>query len=56
MNEFALLPDVRDLPEFLSAAEFRQRYGEIGSPAYQAMQQSIESRLDATPLLSPLLP
>lgn len=56
VNEFALLPDVRDLPEFLSAAEFRQRYGEIGSPAYQAMQQSIESRLDATPLLSPLLP
>lgn len=54
--ESALLPDVSDLPEYLSAAEFRQRYGEIGSPAYQAMQQSIETRLDASPLLAPLLP
>ncbi|QPF76298.1 hypothetical protein G8A07_27445 [Roseateles sp. DAIF2] len=50
--ELELLPDVSDLPEFLSAAEFRQRYGAVGSPAYRAMQQDIEARLDANPLLS----
>ncbi|HEX2011361.1 MAG TPA: hypothetical protein VJN44_10520, partial [Roseateles sp.] len=46
-----LLPDVSDLPEFLSAAEFRRRYGDTGSAAYRAMMGEIEARLDAQALL-----
>jgi len=48
-----LLPDLSDLPEFLSAAEFARRYGRTGSPAYQAVMDGIEARLDRTPLLAP---
>lgn len=49
--ETELLPDVSDLPEFLSAAEFKQRFGAVGSPAYQRMLADIESRLDQSPAL-----
>ena len=49
-GEQDLLPDLSDLPEFMSAAEFRRRYGEPGSPAYRQMMSDIEGRLDATPL------
>lgn len=52
LNEADLMPDVRDLPEFLSAGEFRRRYGGVGSPAYQAVLQEIENRLDRLPLLA----
>jgi len=48
-----LLPPVDDLPEFLSAAEFAQRYGAVGAPAYQAMSDDIERRLDRLALLKP---
>lgn len=50
--ETAILPRVGDLPEFLSEAEFEERYGAVGSPAYQALMQQIEQRLDTAPLLS----
>lgn len=46
-----LLPDVSDLPQFLSADEFRRRFGAPGSPAYQRMMDDIEGRLGATPAL-----
>jgi hypothetical protein len=49
--ESDLLPDISDLPEFLSAQQFRQRYGAIGSPAYKALMSDIETRLNAIPLL-----
>lgn len=49
--ELELLPDVSDLPEYLSEAEFRRRYGSAGSPAYRAVMDSIEARLDRAPLL-----
>ncbi len=45
-----LLPDVSDLPEFLRAAEFKARYGGLGSPAYQQQLADIEARLNAMPL------
>ncbi|MEF7613219.1 hypothetical protein V4F39_04785 [Aquincola sp. MAHUQ-54] len=51
VDERELLPDVSDLPEFLHEAAFRQRYGAVDSPAYEAMRAEIESRLQALPLL-----
>lgn len=45
-----LLPEVQDLPEFLSEPEFRRRYGGIGQPAYQKMIADIEQRIAALPL------
>ena len=46
-----LAPDVSDLPEALSAAEFSRRYGAVGAPAYQRLLADIEARLDRVPLL-----
>jgi hypothetical protein len=50
LHEQDFMPDVSDLPEFMSAREFRLRYGAPGSPAYQRMMSDIEERLGATPL------
>lgn len=50
VGESDLLPEVRDLPEFLSLPEFRRRFGEVGSPAYRAMMALIESRVGALTL------
>jgi hypothetical protein len=49
LREFDLMPDVSDLPEFLPAAEFRQRYGGVGTPAFLRMMAEIDARLDAAP-------
>ena len=51
LHEPDLLPDVSDLPEALSAAEFTRRYGAVGAPAYQRVLADIEARLDRVPLL-----
>ncbi len=45
-----LLPAVSDLPEFMSAAEFRARFGAVGAPAYEAMRADIEARISALAL------
>lgn len=45
-----LLPQVKDLPEFMQEAEFKQRYGGVGAPAYKKMQAEIEQRIAALPL------
>jgi uncharacterized protein YfiM (DUF2279 family) len=45
-----LLPDVSDVPESLTAAQFTERYGAIGSPAYQRLLADIEKRLDGLAL------
>jgi hypothetical protein len=45
-----LLPDVSDIPESLTPAQFNERYGAIGSPAYQRLLADIEKRLDALPM------
>lgn len=50
LTEADLVPDVRDLPEFLPEAEFKRRYGGIGQPAYQKMVAEIERRTAALPL------
>ncbi len=45
-----LLPDFRDLPEFMSEAEFARRFGPIGGPRYQAVIDRIDARLAVHPL------
>ena len=40
-----LMPKWKDLPEFLSEAEFKRRFNEVDSPAYRAMMQKIEQRV-----------
>jgi hypothetical protein len=39
-----LMPEWKDLPEFLSEAEFKRRFTSIDSPAYRALMQKIEQR------------
>lgn len=43
-------PQVQDLPEFMSQAEFQRRFGGVDAPAYQAMLHRIEERIAALPL------
>ncbi len=50
LRESDLIPDVRDLPEFLPEAEFQRRYGGVGAPPYRAMMARIEERIAALPL------
>ncbi|MBT9590578.1 MAG: hypothetical protein IV089_06675 [Thiobacillus sp.] len=45
-----LLPDFRDLPEFMPQAEFERRFGPVGSPRYQEIIDRIDSRLATHPL------
>jgi hypothetical protein len=46
-----LLPDFRDLPEFMSQPEFERGYGPVGGPRYQRMIDRIDARLATHPLL-----
>jgi len=50
LREADLIPDVRDLPEFMAEAEFKRRFGGIGRPAYLKMVADIERRIAALPL------
>jgi hypothetical protein len=45
-----LLPDFRDLPEFMPQAEFDRRFGPVGSPRYLKIIGRIDAQLDAHPL------
>jgi hypothetical protein len=47
LAEAAFMPDVADLPEFLSEQEFLRRYGGVDGPAYKQMMKNIEARLAA---------
>lgn len=49
--ESDLLPDITDLPEFLSAEDFGKRYGHVEAPPYLLMMREIETRLDTLALL-----
>jgi hypothetical protein len=46
-----LMPEWRDLPEFMPEEEFKRRFGGIGEPAYQAMMARIEERVDSLGVL-----
>jgi hypothetical protein len=49
-NDADLVPDFRDLPEFMPQAEFDRRFGPVGSARYQRVIEHIDARLDAHPL------
>lgn len=46
VRESDLMPDVGDLPDALTAADFAQRFGRVGTPEYSRMLADIEARLD----------
>ena len=50
VREDSLVPDMTDLPEFLTAAEFTRQYGGVGGVEYARMRADIERRLGALPL------
>jgi len=52
--ESDLMADFHDLPEFMDEATFRQRYTGVGSPAYDAVMDDIESRIANTRLFREL--
>ena len=39
------MPDFLDLPELMPNAEFKAKYGAVGSPRYQQVADDIERRL-----------
>ena len=45
IEESTVMPSVKDLPEHLRGAEFRERFGHVGSPEYHALMQEIEDRI-----------
>jgi hypothetical protein len=49
-NDADLVPDFRDLPEFMPQAEFDRRFGPVGSARYQKIIDLIDARLAAHPL------
>jgi len=49
-TDAALLPDFRDLPEFMPQAEFDRRFGPVGGPRYQQVIDRIDARLGVHPL------
>lgn len=51
LRESDFMPDVADLPEFMSERAFRAAYGGVDAPPYRRMLADIERRLDALPLL-----
>lgn len=50
LRESDIMPEVKDLPEYMQEIEFKRRYGSIGSPAYTKMTTKIERRIAALPL------
>lgn len=50
IGEDDLIPEVADLPEFMTESEFRQRFGGVGAPRYEEMMREIEQRIAACAL------
>ena len=53
VRERDLMPNVDDLPDGLTVAEFAERFGRVGTPAYQHMMVDIEARLDRCRIFQP---
>ncbi|MGE5816913.1 MAG: hypothetical protein ACM37Z_02745 [Deltaproteobacteria bacterium] len=50
IREKDIMPETKDLPEFMPEAEFKKRYGGVGAPAYNQMMADIERRIAALAL------
>lgn len=48
--ELYLMPITEDLPEYMSAVQFKHAYGGVGSPAYNELMADIERRVAKLPL------
>jgi hypothetical protein len=49
-GEKDIIPPTADLPEFLSEAEFKRRFGGVDAPKYKQMMTDIDRRIAALPL------
>ena len=49
-GESALLPSIAGLPEGLTEDQFKLRYGEVGSSAYNEVLAEISKRIASSPL------
>jgi hypothetical protein len=54
VDEAVFMAEFRDLPEFMPAAEFKQRFTDVGSTAYQQVANDIEQRISQMPLFAQL--
>jgi hypothetical protein len=52
VRESLFMPPLQDLPEFMSEVDFAKRFVTVGSPAYNAMIDSIEGRIKLLPLFA----
>lgn len=52
LKDSDLMPPWSDLPEFMPEAEFKRRFGGIGTPAYRKMMETIEQRVAAMRVLN----
>jgi hypothetical protein len=50
VKERDFMPDVSGLPSFMQEAEFKRRFGDIGTSAYNKVMADIEARIDAVAL------
>ena len=50
LRESDFFPDIEDLHEFMTEAEFKRRQGSVGQPACLKMRAEIERRTAALPL------
>ena len=50
MSESDYFPHASDLPQGMTAEQFAQQYGEIGSPAYREVEREIEQRISSCKL------
>ena len=54
-TESDLIPSLEGLPSGLTRAEFEARFGDVDSPAYQAMVAEVRRRVEALPFGTPAL-
>jgi hypothetical protein len=52
LQEALFTPQVADLPEYLTQAEFARRFTAVGSPAYEEMNRVITDRISRLPLVT----
>ena len=50
LRESDFFPDIEDLPDLMTEAEFKRRRGSVGQPACWKMRAKIERRVEALPL------
>lgn len=56
LSERDLMPEVADLPEGLAAPAFADRFGRVGTPAYERLVADIDARIDRCRVTGTLRP